>query len=58
VPPEEASAVRDALAVVETSAFLIRQYLRDKALTDDYLTKHLSRIEENVRRASVALDEE
>ena len=48
--------MRDALAVVDTSAYLIREYLRENGLVDDYLAKHLSRIEENVRRASVALD--
>jgi hypothetical protein len=58
VPPEEASTVRDALAVVDTSVYLIRKYLRENGLADEYLTKHLVRMEESVKRASVALDGE
>lgn len=55
-PPEDAGTVRDALAVVETSVYLIRKYLIDNGLADDYLTKHLSRMNESVRRAAVILD--
>jgi hypothetical protein len=58
MPPEEAGAVRDALAVVDTSVYLIRKYLRDNGLVDEYLTKHLSRMEDSVRRAAIALDAE
>jgi hypothetical protein len=58
VAPEDAGTVRDTLAVVDTSIYLIRKYLRDNGLADEYLTKHLSRMEESVRRAAVALGEE
>jgi hypothetical protein len=56
VLPEDAGRVRDALAVIDTSVYLIRKYLSGNCLADEYLTKHLSRIEESVRRAAVVLD--
>ncbi len=55
MPPDDAGAVRDALAVVDTSIYLIRKHLTDHALADEYLAKHLARMEESVRRAAVAL---
>jgi hypothetical protein len=57
VLPEDAGRVRDALAVIDTSVYLIRKFMSGNALADEYLTKHLSRIEESVRRAAVVLDE-
>ena len=58
MPPDDTGAVRDALAVVDTSIYLIRKHLGDLALADEYLAKHLSRMEESVRRASAALEGE
>ena len=55
VPPDDSGTVRDALAVVETSVYLIRKYLTDNDLADEYLTKHLSRMDESVRRAAIIL---
>ena len=55
VLPEDASRVRDALAVVDTSVYLIGKYLSDNGLADEYLMKHLLRLEESVRRAAVVL---
>ena len=52
---DEIADVREALAVVQTSAHLIRKHLRSAILSDPYMEKHFSRIEENVRRAVVAL---
>ena len=52
---DEIADLREALAVVQTSAHLIRKYLGRTVLSDPYMEKHFSRIEENVRRAVVAL---
>jgi hypothetical protein len=55
VAPEDAGRVRDALSVVDTSVFLIRKHLSDHGLADEYLAKHLSRVEESLRRAALIL---
>jgi hypothetical protein len=55
---DEIANLREALAVVETSAHLIRKHLGTASLNDAYTEKHFSRIEENVRRAVVALQPE
>lgn len=52
---EEIADLREALAVVQTSAHLIRRHLGSARLNDPYVEKHFSRIEENVKRAVVAL---
>jgi hypothetical protein len=58
MPPDDAGTVRDALAVVDSSIYLIRKHLNDHGLENEYLARHLARMEESVRRASVALDTE
>jgi hypothetical protein len=47
--------LREAIAVVQTSAHLIRKHLGNGGWKDPYTEKHFSRIEENLRRAVVAL---
>jgi cob(I)alamin adenosyltransferase len=52
---ERSAEVRDALAVVQTSVYLIRKQLSDDERETVYLEKHLSRIEASVERATRAL---
>ena len=52
---DEIANLREALAVVQTSTHLIRKHLGDARQTNPYTEKHFSRIEENIRRAAVAL---
>jgi len=55
VLPDDASRVRDALAIIDTSVYLIRAYLSNNGLEDEYLTRHLARMEESLRRAAAIL---
>lgn len=47
--------LREAIAVVQTSAHLIRKHIGNGRWADPYTEKHFSRIEENLRNAVVAL---
>lgn len=55
VPLESVASVRDALAVVRTSLYLLRNRLAGGGAVDPYLEKHLSRMEEGITRATSAL---